>query len=92
MSVIYVRLPYYGEQETFWSSRERMTRQFRELGGKNLKWTNGQNIPANWLGYSASNPSPGVNLYFQRFTVEDAGDALIVVMMGGEVLQGDNNE
>jgi hypothetical protein len=63
-----------------------MMRQFYELGGKSIKWSNGKTTPGNWLGYSDANPSPGVNLSFHFFYVETKEEAMIIALMGGRIV------
>lgn len=78
-----IAIHYDDSEETFWSSREKFLTRFRELGGKKATWHVGGTRPANWLGYTKDKPSPGHNISYHVFDIQDRDDIFIAMMLGG---------
>jgi hypothetical protein len=52
-----------------------------------LKWNSCNTIPANWLGYSASCPSPGYDISHNNWRVFDEHAAFMFYMTCGDFIE-----
>ncbi len=91
MSLTYWRIttPYDWSVEDHWESQSRFRKMFMELCGdwKSLTWCNGHVCPANWIGYTPENPSPGYTIHSHTWQVDNEEHAMIFMMACGNKIE-----
>lgn len=82
-----VETRYDGSEEDHWQSQQRIRSAFYQLTGRPLKWLSGRGTPANWLGYTEENPSPGYDIHSHYWFVDTSEHAAMLMLLGGNGME-----